>query len=127
MVSKQAIKSGYSLPSVSISDKSLLPTYSGIYFVVSEVEVIYIGKTKNLKTRWEDHHIRPKLKKYFEVRVAWLPIEEDDLDLVEKILIGLYWPELNKNIDVHLPKDEDFNKVCQLIGRAIIFTLFSTH
>lgn len=46
-----------SLPSVSMAELACLPQCGGIYFIVSEAqELLYIGQSANICTRWRSHH-----------------------------------------------------------------------
>lgn len=45
------------LPSLPLKSRKDLPNCQGIYFVISSQGIIqYIGYTKNLKKRWQQHH-----------------------------------------------------------------------
>ncbi|MBE9145123.1 GIY-YIG nuclease family protein [Planktothrix mougeotii] len=88
------------LPHVLLKSKELLPEDSGIYYVIDENELIwYIGKAKNIKTRWsgKTHHRILQLGSqkgkvfhiYFEI------ISPDQLTKVEKARIEQYKPQLN--------------------------------
>ena len=42
---------------VFLKNKELLPEYSGIYIVADRTDfVLYVGKSKNIKSRWNGHH-----------------------------------------------------------------------
>jgi hypothetical protein len=43
----------FSLPSVACSHRALLPYPKAIYFVLSNDEVVYIGKAARLASRWK--------------------------------------------------------------------------
>ena len=88
------------LPHVLLKSKELLPEDSGIYYVIDENKLIwYIGKAKNIKTRWsgKTHHRILQLGSqkgkvfhiYFEI------ISPDQLTKVEKARIEEYKPQLN--------------------------------
>ena len=60
------------LPKVALEVKQLLPEYSGIYYVLDEVNTVwYIGKAKNIRKRWQGkaHHriyqLEAQKKKYW--------------------------------------------------------------
>jgi hypothetical protein len=51
------------LPSVSLTQRNHLPACSAIYFALdSSNRVLYVGKAKNLASRWKNHHRLHKLK-----------------------------------------------------------------
>lgn len=88
------------LPHISLKSRMLLPEESGIYYVVDETSIIwYIGKAKNLRTRWtgDSHHrldqLQKQRKKQFTIYYELLP--ESLLDLIEQQRIELYSPQLN--------------------------------
>lgn len=85
------------LPSVKSDSLVELPSVSGIYFVLVDDVVVYIGKSLNLKVRWNDfeHHVLPQLPKSF--LVSWLAVNKTALGFVELLLIELHEPELNKS------------------------------
>ncbi|SKB14774.1 hypothetical protein PL11201_680050 [Planktothrix sp. PCC 11201] len=80
------------LPQVSIKDRHFLPRTSGIYFVVNELgEVLYIGKTKNLRQRWQNHHLIN-----YNWRIVYFEAEYCSLPGLETQLIRKFLPRLNK-------------------------------
>lgn len=88
------------LPHISLKSRTLLPEESGIYYVVDETSIIwYIGKAKNLRTRWtgDSHHrldqLQKQRKKQFTIYYELLP--ESLLDLIEQERIEHYSPQLN--------------------------------
>jgi DNA-binding Xre family transcriptional regulator len=95
----------FSLPSVRLEDKNKLPKDAGIYFVIANAEILYIGKSINLQQRWLSHHRTNQLQSYGEVIIAWFTFmgqENKDLDELEEKCIEYFNPSLN-NIDV--PKE----------------------
>jgi predicted GIY-YIG superfamily endonuclease len=88
------------LPKVSLQAKELLPEYSGIYYVLDEINKIwYIGKAKNIRKRWQGkaHHriyqLEAQKKKHFTI--YYEQVSESQLDSVEKQRIEKYHPHLN--------------------------------
>lgn len=85
------------LPSVSLETKQCLPRFSGIYFVLENSEVIYIGRSQNLQRRWLNHH---KMKEFSarpaQLKIAWLECDAAILATLESTFIELFKPELNK-------------------------------
>lgn len=94
------------LPSVPLADRKRLPSCTAIYFAIDEQDrILYIGKAKNLASRWENHHRLYALKeidKEISVRLAWQVWNEEDLDEAEKSLIVKFQPLLN-NTRVEAP------------------------
>lgn len=88
------------LPHVLLKSKELLPEDSGIYYVIDENKLIwYIGKAKNIKTRWDGktHHrilqLGSQKRKVFHIYYEKIP--PDQLTQVEKARIEKYKPQLN--------------------------------
>ncbi|WP_375494649.1 GIY-YIG nuclease family protein [uncultured Nostoc sp.] len=51
------------LPFVSFQERKILPASPGIYFAISSNdEILYIGRSNNLRNRWKSHHRAVQLK-----------------------------------------------------------------
>lgn len=89
------------LPSVYLLDKDNLPNCAAIYFVSdSKGQVLYIGRTVNLASRWREHHRFNQLKRFNRknrVSISWMTCSNDlnTLSNLENSLIKLYKPPLN--------------------------------
>ncbi len=94
------------LPSVSLTNRKELPTYSTIYFAIDTSDrILYVGQAQNLAERWKSHHRLHKLaeiNKESPVRIAWKAWNKEDLAAAEKILIKQFQPLLN-NTKVETP------------------------
>ena len=85
-----------SLPSIPLTSRSDLPTQSAIYFAINSLGIIqYIGRTANLRQRWQSHHRFNQLSAMGEVRIAYLFLDADLLPNVEEALIAWFKPCLN--------------------------------
>ena len=86
-----------SLPSVSLSNKNLLPKSPGIYFVIdSEKRIQYIGRSGSLHQRWSQHHRIKEFRKQKSMKIVYLKINELSLlPEIEKALIKWFKPRLN--------------------------------
>jgi excinuclease UvrABC nuclease subunit len=86
------------LPSVPMSDRRLLPEDPGIYFAIDSLGVIqYIGKSVNLRRRWEGHHRLKQLKNVGDIKIAWLTVSDAHLlPAIEEALIDRFNPRLNR-------------------------------
>jgi hypothetical protein len=81
-----------------LEEKHRLPDHPCVYFALSiSDEVLYIGKAKSLRSRWQGHHRFEQLKRFKSVRIAWANVEEKDLDSFEGYCIRLLNPPLNNS------------------------------
>jgi hypothetical protein len=71
-----------SLPSIAVSDHSLLPANQAIYFAVRDSdEVVSIGKAHCLVKRWQKHHRLSQFELMGPLRIAWIAC--DSLSRIE--------------------------------------------
>lgn len=84
------------LPSLPLEQKKSLPKYGGIYFVInSDDEILYIGRSSNLRSRWQNHHRHHQFEKNTS-RIAWLEVSDTSLLAdIESALISWFHPQLN--------------------------------
>lgn len=86
--------------------KSLLPSVSAIYIVFNESEILYVGQTKNLTSRWKSHHLLKSIREINEeqsVSIAWINYEQKNLlTSLEKLLIEGLQPRFNSSQENHL-------------------------
>lgn len=83
----------------AISSLFLLPYCTAVYFVIDQSGTVqYIGATKNLRTRWFQHHWRYKFQQLQNARVAWAEVRFQDLATVESQFIRKLRPSMNVNI-----------------------------
>lgn len=70
--------------------------YTGVYFLMNEWELIYVGKTTKLVQRIKGHKNDTVLLKEFD-GIFFLPIEEGwEMDILERTYIEMYQPKYNK-------------------------------
>lgn len=86
------------LPSVTLSDRQLLPEMPAIYFVIDQDgRVQYIGKSVNLANRWYVHHKSQDAHSLKGARIAWLAVSNCRLLTgIEQALINHFNPPLNQ-------------------------------
>jgi hypothetical protein len=86
------------LESLPLEDRSSFPELSCVYYALSASgEILYIGKAKSLKARWQGHHRLEQLKRFKSVRIAWVGVHEDELDSFERLCINHHSPPLNNS------------------------------
>ena len=79
------------LSQVSIQERRRLPATSGVYLVLNcNNEVLYVGRSKNLKRRWQSHHLRHQ-----DWTIAYLEAPISSLRELETELIQNFLPRLN--------------------------------
>jgi hypothetical protein len=95
-------RGSYVIPNELIGVKNLLylpfqeiMTPPGIYFLVSESKLVYIGQACNVLDRILTH-VNEGVKKFDEA--FFIPIPVEQLDKVERSLINFYRPEYNKSV-----------------------------
>ena len=81
-----------------MTDLLNLPPISAIYRVWHRDVVVYVGQTKDLKQRWQQHHILPKLLAYYGMdwRLDWIAISEANLTRAEAFSYRCFRPVLNQ-------------------------------
>ncbi|MCC5609894.1 helix-turn-helix domain-containing protein [Nostoc sp. CHAB 5834] len=85
------------LPSLSLTDKRSLPSIRCVYFVLEGDEVVYLGRSTDLRFRWRQHHRYNDLKQLSDVRIAWLEVSDTwILQEIEMALIAWFEPKLNQ-------------------------------
>lgn len=89
------------LPWTPLKWKNALPGCCGIYFVLSEGKVIYIGRSKSISRRWLNHHRYEMIAAYPDVRIAWMEVSDEFLlREIENALIQYFDPPLNQKMPI---------------------------
>jgi len=85
------------LPWFPLEEKSAFPRKSAIYFAIDASGIVqYIGRSKNPKIRWRQHHKFEDLQKVGYIKIAYLFIDLPDiLPVIEPALISWFNPPLN--------------------------------
>ena len=99
------------LPKLPYSSRLKLPKRSGIYFLMDDSTVLYVGKALNLRARHSKHesvfkfdqlHKLPTLS----IRYMTIPINTDiDLEDIEKAFIKRFRPILNVKYSMYNNKN----------------------
>ena len=86
----------FSLTSLTIQNKDDLPEEAGIYFVIDESKVYYIGMSQNLQQRWYSHHRQPDFDEIPNLLIAYIGgLPASYLRSIEATLIQHFTPKLN--------------------------------
>lgn len=91
----------FSLLSVTFEKRAELPIESGIYFVILDTKILYIGKSINLRNRWAGHHRAKQFNALGDIKIAWFTppnLEEGDLEELEEICIEHFSPPFNGEV-----------------------------
>lgn len=93
------------LPFVSINDKNQLPSVSAVYIVFGlDKDCLYVGKAKNLKTRWANHHRFGMCVENGAQIISWITAEESELPKLEQGIMLELRPLLNGVPTLEKPK-----------------------
>ncbi len=85
------------LSSLAIQGKDELPEEAGIYFVIDESKIYYIGMSKNLQNRWYSHHRQDEFNEIPNLSIAYIScLPVNYLISIERTLIQQFTPRLNK-------------------------------
>lgn len=90
-------------------------------------EILYIGITKNLSTRWRNHHKIYELSQHDGVMIHWLPLEPEQLTpQLERTFIQYWEPKLNTRLP---SKTQRLTNAISLSPQAInrIYQLFNEY
>lgn len=82
----------------------MIKSKSGIYYLIRDKKIVYIGKTKNIKSRLRNH--AKDDSKSFDTAIAGYIKNKSNMDIIEAILIDSHKPEYNKWL-----KNKDFTTV----------------
>lgn len=86
----------FQLDSIDIENKDDLPEQSGIYFVIDQSDIYYIGMSLNIQKRWYNHHKQQALNSLPSIRIAYLDcLPKHYLKNIESALIEHFKPKLN--------------------------------
>ena len=82
-----------SLPWVPFAERKALPPLSAVYFAVGTGDtILYIGKTTNLRMRWNTHHKTAMLEAAPCLRIAWMACDASRAAAIEWALIQHFMP-----------------------------------
>lgn len=70
----------------------VIPNSIGIYFLIKDGVIVYIGQSKKVFSRIESH--KDDSKKEFD-SACYFECKEEELDTFEKVLIQAFWPKYN--------------------------------
>ncbi|MBD2076273.1 GIY-YIG nuclease family protein [Phormidium sp. FACHB-592] len=88
------------IPGYAFDQLHLLPEMPGLYLVVAEQSVLYVGKAKNIRQRWvRGHHKGLNLGRYYDVaRIVSVGCHENELSASEQLFIAWFNCPLNETI-----------------------------
>lgn len=97
------------LPSFALCDRAQLPKVSAVYLAVDIMGVVqYVGKTKNLRIRWRNHHKKLQVDNLNSARIVYLECPEDLLTQLELALIAWFKPKLNGRLTLDKNLNSDY-------------------
>lgn len=101
----------FELPSIPLSQKPKLTASAGIYFVLHKNQILYIGKSDCIKSRWINHGQLKRLREIDGiVRISCIEypvktiIDRIAIELMEQAFIDKFKPCLNKKKSIRNPE-----------------------
>lgn len=77
----------------SAVDVTHFPNYPGIYFLMKDDEIVYVGQSTRLCARLAGHVGQPGMKEFN--RISWVEVPIEDLNFMEAAYILFYRPKHN--------------------------------
>ncbi len=74
-----------------------IPNHCGVYFLLLKNEIVYVGQSVAVYRRINEH----LASKRFE-RIAYIPCDQSELDVLESLYIHLFRPKLNQQKNKYL-------------------------
>jgi hypothetical protein len=107
------------LPSVAPCEISALPRKAGVYFVVhKEINILYIGQSRDIRSRWAGREMLLLLDYMGETRIHFhVPDVPRDVEPLELQFISAYSPILNQKTPTG-PRFEREKVVEAILGHA---------
>lgn len=79
-----------------VSNPKALPPYPGVYFLIVNRQIMYVGQTWRFDVRWRRHKHRAHLSE-LRIRIAFLVVDRPYLrGEVERFFIKRFQPPLNR-------------------------------
>lgn len=102
-------------------DRLKLPEISGIYFVISDNIIRYIGCSTNLRKRFYGtcHHRHEIFNNLDSPIIHWIAIDDSELKDLESILIETINPEINNQKLWHFGKDAAIRIETRLLNKLM--------
>lgn len=87
------------LSSAVVHPSSGIPQHAGVYLVYApQYGILYVGSSKNMRSRWQQHHWRYQLCSIDGARIAWISVDPEAIQLrkaLENTLIVRLQPPIN--------------------------------
>lgn len=109
-----------------LSERRRLPNVAACYLVLEGETVIYVGRSKNLYSRWRNYHQKGKdlRSRSTQLKIAWIECSNPSLiPALETALIEYFQPELNGKktkqerafiqVPINLEDKADFDAWCE--------------
>lgn len=89
-----------SLPWLPLDQRNFFPCRPAVYLVISGTgNVLYIGRSEEVSSRWRSHEKLRHLKLLYGVRIAFVFTESENLRNLEAELISEYKPSYNLRVE----------------------------
>lgn len=76
-----------------VKRKSELPCQPGVYIVMAGEDPLYVGQSRNLRRRWQEHHRKSQIPE--DAELYWISTPYGEMDYLERLLIERLEPSLN--------------------------------
>lgn len=113
--------------SVHLDERNRLPQASGVYAVIKQRKIYYIGVSTNLNRRWsgKSHHRFPQADKLGRPKLHYLLLPKQDARTLEKLLIVRYDPPWNYSKVPELNKTHWLRRVLMMIAWVWVLLISS--
>jgi excinuclease UvrABC nuclease subunit len=98
------------LPSVDLSHRHRLPKAPGVYYIIQpwrqlfgKKSILYIGKSKNIRARWADHHKFGAFYGMWGLRLHYITMPDREIHNFEAEEIKRYDPPCNDRYEKVVP------------------------
>jgi hypothetical protein len=108
--------------SLLLHDLDRLPEAPGLYAALKGRRILYIGKSINLRERWQGggHHRYEQLRRIGRIRLHWIRLNASAIHAKEKELIKRWKPTLNnKSVPVYSAW-KTFSRWAKLIAYGLL-------
>lgn len=90
----------FSLDNVPYNERRFLPDSPGVYLFVDGASVLYVGQSKNIRSRCSSHPKAKEVSALSDMKIYWIQCRSIEMRFIERLLMCLYCPTLNRQ-EIH--------------------------